>query len=57
MREGVTSKDPDLVAKILAESEAGTPPPSTIGRRHEVHHTTVTRILTAAEQFADVSAG
>lgn len=57
VREGVTSKDPDLVAKILAESEAGTPPPSTIGRRHEVHHTTVTRILTAAEQFADVSAG
>ena len=56
VREGVTSKDPDLVAKILAESEAGTPP-STIGRRHEVHHTTVTRILTAAEQFADVSAG
>ena len=56
VREGVTSKDPDLVAKILAENEAGTPP-STIGRRHEVHHTTVTRILSAAGQFAEASAG
>ena len=37
VREGVTSKDPDVVAAILAEHAAGTPP-STIGRRQNVHH-------------------
>ena len=47
VREGVTSKDPDVVAAILAEHAAGTPP-STIGRRQNVHHTTVNRILSAA---------
>jgi hypothetical protein len=52
VREGITNKDPDLIAKILADSAAGTPP-STIGRRHEVHHTTVNRILSAAEQLVD----
>jgi hypothetical protein len=56
VRDGVTSKDPSLVAKILADNEAGTPP-STIGRRHEVHHTTVNRILSAAEQLVDPSLG
>lgn len=47
VRDGVTSKNPRLVATILAQREAGVPP-STIGRTHKVHHTTVGRILTAA---------
>jgi hypothetical protein len=47
VRDGVTSKHPRLVATILAQREAGVPP-STIGRTHKVHHTTVGRILTAA---------
>jgi hypothetical protein len=47
VRDGVTSKHPRLVATILAQREAGVPP-STIGRTHDVHHTTVGRILTAA---------
>ncbi len=42
VRDGVTSKHPRLVATILAQREAGVPP-STIGRTHEVHHTTVGR--------------
>lgn len=54
VRDGITNKDPDLIAKILADSAAGTPP-STIGRRHEVHHTTVNRILSAAEQLTEAS--
>jgi Protein of unknown function (DUF2637) len=48
VREGVTSKDPVLVAAILAEHAAGTPP-STIGRRQNVHHSTVNRIVSAAQ--------
>lgn len=52
VRDGITTKNPDLIAKILADSEAGTPP-STIGRRHEVHHTTVNRILSAAEHLTE----
>ena len=55
VRDGVTSKSAPLIAAILAENEAGTPP-STIGRRHEVHHTTVSRIVSAAEQFIRRSA-
>ena len=51
VREGVTSKDPAVVAAILAEHAAGTPP-STIGRRQNVHHTTVGRILSAAQGVA-----
>jgi hypothetical protein len=47
VREGVTSKHPQLVATILAQREAGVPP-STIGRTYKVHHTTVGRILSAA---------
>jgi hypothetical protein len=47
VRDGVTSKHPRLVATILAQREAGVPP-STIGRTHKVHHSTVGRILTAA---------
>ena len=52
VRDGITTKEPDLIAKILADNAAGTPP-STIGRRHEIHHTTVNRILSAAEQLTD----
>jgi hypothetical protein len=48
VREGVTSKHPRLVAEILAHREAGVPP-SAIGRHHQVHHTTVGRILSAAQ--------
>ena len=40
VQQGVTSKDPTLVATILAQHEAGMPP-STIGRTFNVHHTTV----------------
>ena len=47
VREGVTSKHPRLVATIPAQREAGMPP-STIGRHHRVHHSTVGRILSAA---------
>ena len=50
VREGVTAKDVELVARILADGAAGTAP-STIGRRHEVHHTTVSRILGAAARL------
>ncbi len=48
VRKGVTSKDPHLVAAILAQREAGVLP-SVIGRHHRVHHTTVRRILSAAQ--------
>jgi len=47
VREGVTTKDARLVAIILAQREAGVAP-STIGRHHRVHHTTIGRILSAA---------
>ena len=50
VHEGVTAKDVELVARILADGAAGTAP-STIGRRHEVHHTTVSRILGAAARL------
>jgi hypothetical protein len=48
VRSGVTSKDAAIVAAVLADHAAGTPP-STIGRRHNVHHSTVGRILAGAE--------
>jgi hypothetical protein len=51
VRQGVTSKDPALVATILARHEAGMPP-STIGRTFNVHHSTVGRILSAVEEGA-----
>jgi DNA invertase Pin-like site-specific DNA recombinase len=51
VQEGITSKDPALVATILAQREAGMPP-STIGRTFKVHHTTVGRILSAVEGSA-----
>jgi DNA invertase Pin-like site-specific DNA recombinase len=47
IRGGVTSKDAELVATVLAERNAGVPP-STIGRTYGIHHTTVNRILSAA---------
>jgi hypothetical protein len=47
VRNGTTSKDPEVVAAILAEHAAGTPP-STISRRRGVHHSTVGRILAGA---------
>jgi hypothetical protein len=47
VRNGTTSKDPAVVAAILAEHAAGTPP-STISRRRGVHHSTVGRILAGA---------
>jgi hypothetical protein len=50
VRQGITSKDSGLVATILAQREAGVPP-STIGRAHNVHHTTVGRILAAADEL------
>jgi hypothetical protein len=50
VQEGVTSKDPALVATILAQREAGMPP-STIGRTFKVHHTTVGRILSAVDEL------
>lgn len=46
VRDGVTSKDPAIVAAVLADDAAGTAP-STIGRRHNLHHSTVGRILEA----------
>lgn len=48
VRSGVTSKDPAVVAAVLAEHAAGTLP-GTISRRHKVHHSTVGRILAGAE--------
>jgi hypothetical protein len=48
VRSGVTSKDPGVVAAVLAEHAAGTPR-STIGRRLAIHHQTVGRILAGAE--------
>jgi hypothetical protein len=48
VRSGVTSKDPAIVAAVLADHAAGTPP-STISRRHKVHHSTVGRILAGAQ--------
>jgi hypothetical protein len=50
VRSGVTSKDPAIVAAVLADHAAGTPP-STIGRRHNVHHSTVGRIVAGAEDL------
>lgn len=53
---GVTSKDTELVARILADSDAGIPP-STISRTHGVHHTTVARILSAATSLTSDEVG
>lgn len=47
---GVTQKDIDVVALVLAEHEAGIAP-STIGRRLDVHHSTVGRILARAAEL------
>jgi len=49
--EGVTSKPARLVATILALREAGASAYD-IGRHHNVHHTTVGKIVSAAEVLA-----
>ena len=51
VRSGVTSKDPAIVAAVLAEHAAGAPP-GAISRRHRVHHSTVGRILAGAAELA-----
>lgn len=51
VRGGITSKDPQVVAAVLAEHAAGTSR-STIGRRLAIHHQTVGRILDGAESLA-----
>jgi hypothetical protein len=48
VRSGVTSKDPQVMAAVLAEHAAGTSR-STIGRRLAIHHQTVGRILDGAQ--------
>jgi hypothetical protein len=50
VRSGVTSKDPAIVAAVLAEHAAGAPP-GAISRRHHVHHSTVGRILAGAAEL------
>jgi hypothetical protein len=40
----VAQKDPEIVAQILTEDAAGVSP-AMIGRRLEIHHVTVSRIL------------
>lgn len=54
VRNGVTAKDPAVVAAVLADHAAGTAP-STIARRHDVHYSIVKRILAAAAGLTDVS--
>ena len=49
VRAGVTTKEPELVATILAEREAGARP-GTIERQHKVHHSVVKRVWAAADQ-------
>jgi len=49
VRDGVTTKEPELVATILAEREAGTRP-GTIERQHKVHHSVVRRVWAAADE-------
>lgn len=51
VRSGVTQKDPNVVARILAEHAAGTPP-TTIGKKLDVHHETVNRIVARANELA-----
>jgi hypothetical protein len=50
VRERRTKIEPALVAQVLAMTEARTPP-STIGRRLKVHHTSVRRIQQAAAEL------
>jgi hypothetical protein len=51
VRDGVTPRtEPQLVAIILAEREAGTRA-ATIEKRHNVHHSTVKKVLAAADQL------
>jgi hypothetical protein len=50
VRSGVTSKDTQVVAAVLAEHAAGTSR-GTIGRRLAIHHQTVGRILAGAQDL------
>jgi hypothetical protein len=51
VRGGVAPRtEPQLVATILAEREAGTRT-ATIEKRHNVHHSTVKKVLAAADQM------
>jgi hypothetical protein len=50
IEHGVTSIEREKVAMVLAETAAKTPP-TTIGRRWDVHHTTVKRIQAAASDL------
>jgi hypothetical protein len=50
VRERRTKIEPTVVAKVLAMTEAQTPP-STIGRRLNVHHSAVRRIQEAAAEL------
>lgn len=56
VRDGVTSKDPAIVAAVLADDAAGTAP-TTIGRRHNLHHSTVGRILEGNARRVESAAG
>jgi len=49
VRDGLTTKEPRLVATILAEREAGARP-GTIERQHKVHHSVVKRVWAAADE-------
>lgn len=49
VRDGVTTKEPELVATILAARQAGTPP-GTTERQHKVHHSVVKRVWAAADK-------
>jgi hypothetical protein len=51
IEHGVTSIEREKVAMVLAETAAKMPP-TTIGRRWDVHHTTVKRIQAAASELA-----
>jgi len=52
IQNGTTSKDPKIVAAILAEYAIGVAP-STISRRRKVHHSTVGRILEGLRSWRD----
>jgi hypothetical protein len=49
IRDGVTTKEAQLVATILAEREAGARP-GTIERQHRVHHSVVRKVWAAADK-------
>jgi hypothetical protein len=48
--DGITTKPPAIAAAVLARRAAGAAP-AAIGRQYGIHHTTVRRILAAAEHY------